>query len=100
MSPRRNSAGRRAISDGSTDGGQRVVADAVWRRVDGGLAAAGDLSDDFTDEVGFTVVQRLGGMGVKVGGGPSAAWHRVESPAVLRHEMAQAVTRKQGRSGH
>ena len=58
------------------------------------------MGDDFTDEVGFTVVQRLGGMGVKVGGGPSAAWHRVESPAVLRHEMAQAVALKHGRSGH
>lgn len=38
------------------------------------------IGDDFTDEVGFTVVQGRGGMGVKVGGGASAAWHRVESP--------------------
>jgi trehalose 6-phosphate phosphatase len=57
------------------------------------------IGDDFTDEVGFTVVQRLGGMGVKVGGGPSAAWHRVESPAVLRDEMAQAVAMRLGRKG-
>ena len=57
------------------------------------------MGDDFTDEVGFTVVQRRGGMGVKVGGGASAAWHRVESPAVLRHEMAQAVTLKLARAG-
>ena len=57
------------------------------------------MGDDFTDEVGFTVVQRRGGMGVKVGGGPSAAWHRVESPAALRHEMAQAVALKHGRAG-
>lgn len=53
------------------------------------------FGDDFTDEVGFTVVQRRGGMGVKVGMGPSAAWHRVESPAALRDELAQAVTMKQ-----
>ena len=52
------------------------------------------IGDDFTDEVGFTVVQRRGGMGVKVGGGPSAAWHRVESPAVLRQELAQAMALK------
>lgn len=58
------------------------------------------MGDDFTDEVGFTVVQRRGGMGVKVGGGASAAWHRVESPAVLRQEMAQAVALKHGRAGH
>jgi len=60
------------------------------------------MGDDFTDEVGFTVVQRRGGMGVKVGGGPSAAWHRVESPAVLRQEMAQAMALKhkdKGRTG-
>ena len=53
------------------------------------------FGDDFTDEVGFTVVQRLGGMGVKIGMGPSAAWHRVESPAALRAELAQAVSLKQ-----
>lgn len=53
------------------------------------------FGDDFTDEVGFTVVQRLGGMGVKIGMGPSAAWHRVESPAALRNELAQAVSLKQ-----
>jgi trehalose 6-phosphate phosphatase len=52
------------------------------------------MGDDFTDEVGFTVVQRRGGMGVKVGAGPSAAWHRVESPAVLRDEMAHAIALK------
>jgi trehalose 6-phosphate phosphatase len=52
------------------------------------------MGDDFTDEVGFTVVQGRGGMGVKVGGGASAAWHRVESPAALRQELAQAMALK------
>lgn len=52
------------------------------------------IGDDFTDEVGFTVVQGRGGMGVKVGGGASAAWHRVESPAALRQELAQAMALK------
>lgn len=52
------------------------------------------FGDDFTDEVGFTVVQNRGGMGVKVGMGPSAAWHRVPSPTTLRDEMAQAVALK------
>lgn len=57
------------------------------------------FGDDFTDEVGFTVVQRLGGMGVKVGMGPSAAWHRVQSPAALRGELAQAVELKRQGAG-
>lgn len=60
------------------------------------------MGDDFTDEVGFTVVQGRGGMGVKVGGGASAAWHRVESPAALRQELAQAMalkSRDKGRTG-
>ena len=60
------------------------------------------IGDDFTDEVGFTVVQGRGGMGVKVGGGASAAWHRVESPAALRQELAQAMalkSRDKGRTG-
>ncbi len=31
------------------------------------------VGDDITDEVGFSSVQRMGGLGVKVGSGPSAA---------------------------
>ncbi|HSV52495.1 MAG TPA: trehalose-phosphatase [Burkholderiaceae bacterium] len=56
------------------------------------------VGDDFTDEVGFCTVQNRGGLGVKVGAGASAAWHRVESPAVLRHELGQAVLAKTGKA--
>jgi trehalose 6-phosphate phosphatase len=49
------------------------------------------VGDDFTDEVGFSLVQRLGGMGVKVGEGASVAWHRLPSPASLRSQLGQAA---------
>src|SRR5207248_1020311 len=48
------------------------------------------IGDDFTDEVGFSLVQRLGGMGVKVGEGASVAWQRLPSPAALRSQLQQA----------
>jgi len=47
--------------------------------------------DDCTDEVGFTTVQRLHGVGVKVGEGASAASHRLASPATLREELRTAA---------
>jgi trehalose 6-phosphate phosphatase len=40
--------------------------------------------DDLTDEAAFAACQELGGMGVKVGSGPSVAVLRLESPAMLR----------------
>ena len=52
------------------------------------------VGDDFTDEVGFSTVQRMRGLGVKVGEGASVAWHRLESPASLRHELQAAVAAK------
>jgi trehalose 6-phosphate phosphatase len=44
--------------------------------------------------VGFSTVQRMRGLGVKVGEGASVAWHRLESPAVLRKELQAAVAAK------
>ncbi len=52
------------------------------------------IGDDFTDEVGFSTVQRLRGLGVKVGEGASIAWHRVASPAELRSQLQRAVAAK------
>jgi trehalose 6-phosphate phosphatase len=52
------------------------------------------VGDDFTDEVGFSTVQRLQGLGVKVGEGATVAWHRLESPAALRDELQRAVAAK------
>ncbi len=57
------------------------------------------VGDDITDEVGFSTVQRLGGMGVKVGEGPTVAWQRLDSPAALRFQLQAAVVAKSGRAG-
>jgi len=50
------------------------------------------IGDDLTDEVGFSLVQRLGGIGVKVGEGASVAWHRLASPNDLRSELRRSAT--------
>lgn len=42
------------------------------------------FGDDETDESGFAWVQMHGGIGVKVGAGPSRAQHRVAGPAGVR----------------
>jgi trehalose 6-phosphate phosphatase len=55
------------------------------------------VGDDVTDEPGFTAVQRLGGLGVKVGEGASAAWQRLADPGALRHEFEKAVALKVSR---
>ncbi|HWJ94527.1 MAG TPA: trehalose-phosphatase [Telluria sp.] len=55
------------------------------------------IGDDVTDEVGFATVQRLGGLGIKVGEGPSVAWHRLASPAELRDQLQTAVAAKVGK---
>lgn len=56
--------------------------------------------DDLTDEVGFEVVNAIGGLSVKVGGGPSAAKLRLRSVAAVRawletgRPSASAATRR------
>ncbi len=57
------------------------------------------IGDDITDEVGFSTVQRLGGMGIKVGPGHSVAWRRLADPAELRGQLlAAAAARAPGTS--
>jgi trehalose 6-phosphate phosphatase len=46
--------------------------------------------DDTTDEAGFAFVQQVGGQGVKVGKGPSAATLRLASPGALRAALLAA----------
>ena len=48
--------------------------------------------DDVTDEAGFQRVQQLGGIGIKVGDGPSCAAHRIASPHALRQWLRQLAT--------
>jgi trehalose 6-phosphate phosphatase len=55
------------------------------------------VGDDATDEVGFATVQRLRGLGVKVGEGPSVALQRLDSPAVLRDQLQTTVAAKAGK---
>ena len=49
------------------------------------------IGDDVTDEVGFSTVQRLGGVGIKVGEGATCAWRRLPDPQALRQELEAAV---------
>jgi trehalose 6-phosphate phosphatase len=51
------------------------------------------IGDDITDEVGFSTVQRLGGLGIKVGEGSTVAWRRLPDPAALRRELEAAAAR-------
>lgn len=56
------------------------------------------IGDDRTDEVGFATVQRLGGMGIKVGAGSTTAWQRLSDPATLRSELEAVVTARTTRA--
>jgi trehalose 6-phosphate phosphatase len=55
------------------------------------------VGDDITDEVGFATVQRLQGLGVKIGDGPSVAWQRIATPAAFRQQLQSAVAAKAGK---
>ncbi len=56
------------------------------------------VGDDVTDESGFDSVQRRGGIGVKVGAGPTLARERVAHPAAMREALEQAIARHLERS--
>jgi trehalose 6-phosphate phosphatase len=56
------------------------------------------VGDDITDEVGFSTVQGMGGMGVKVGPGSTAAWQRLDSPEAMRQELESAMAQRSGKA--
>jgi trehalose 6-phosphate phosphatase len=56
------------------------------------------VGDDITDEVGFSSVQRMGGLGVKVGEGPSVAWQRISTPEEFRRELHDATAARTGKA--
>ena len=55
------------------------------------------VGDDITDEVGFATVQRLRGLGVKVGNGNTVAWQRLPSPADFRSQLQAAAAARAGK---
>ena len=46
------------------------------------------IGDDVTDEDAFVAAQALGGIGVKVGPGPTQARHRLEDPSAVLEWLA------------
>lgn len=56
------------------------------------------IGDDRTDEVGFSTVQRLGGIGIKVGEGATVAWRRLADPSALRRELEAAMAARMTRT--
>ena len=56
------------------------------------------VGDDVTDEVGFATVQRLGGLGVKIGEGASVAWQRIATPQQFRQDLQTAVAERTARA--
>ena len=51
------------------------------------------LGDDLTDELGFKVVNRMGGHSVKIGEGPSAARWRLQDAAAVRRWLSEGLQR-------
>ena len=56
------------------------------------------IGDDVTDEAGFLTVQRLGGVGIKVGEGATVAVGRLADPPALRRELEAAVALRMTRT--
>jgi trehalose 6-phosphate phosphatase len=56
------------------------------------------IGDDVTDEAGFLTVQELGGVGIKVGQGATAALGRLADPPALRRELEAAVAARMTRT--
>jgi trehalose 6-phosphate phosphatase len=57
------------------------------------------VGDDVTDEAGFTSVQGLGGVGVKIGPGATLATHRINGPQQFRDQLGELVAARTGQAG-
>ncbi len=55
------------------------------------------VGDDVTDEDGIAAVQSLDGFGIKVGGGSSAARHRLQGPAAVADWLRRGVQQRSPR---
>lgn len=51
------------------------------------------IGDDVTDEHGFTAVNALGGLSIRIGGGDTGATLRIDSPTALRAILLDAADR-------
>jgi trehalose 6-phosphate phosphatase len=58
-------------------------------------AQTGIVGDDLTDEAGFSVVNQLGGMSVKVGKGDTQAQWRLPDVAAVQHWLISIANNKQ-----
>lgn len=56
------------------------------------------VGDDTTDEDGIAAAQALGGVGIKVGAGPSAAPWRLDDPAAVRAWLAGITAQQDWRA--
>jgi len=57
------------------------------------------VGDDVTDEAGFASVQGLGGVGVKIGRGPTLATHRIDGPQQFRDQLRAVAAARAGQIG-
>ena len=83
--------GKVALFDVNDDKGAAAVAEL-------GADKARYFKTDVTDEAGFLTVQQLGGVGVKVGDGATAALGRLADPPALRRELEAAVALRMTRT--
>ena len=94
---RRTESGVREFGEDAVRALAYVIRYAQWRQRPAGRTPV-FIGDDVTDEVGFSTVQRLGGIGIKVGQGATAATRRLADPGTLRRELEAALAARTTRT--